>query len=172
MKLIPYTDADIALTEAAECDPAMMAHLGGPWPREAIPEIHRKRLEYIAKGAWYLKIIPDASGVAAGTISFWESEHKGEKFHEVGWMVLPAFQGRGIATAAVNMLVTRVRAEGKIPAIHAFPGADNAASNAICRKLGFVLLEQADIEYKGRPLHCNHWRLDLRASDVGPAPRS
>ncbi|MBV9363250.1 MAG: hypothetical protein JO039_11040 [Solirubrobacterales bacterium] len=41
---------------------------------------------------------------------------------------------------------------------------DNAPSNAICRKLGFELLEASEFEFsKGHAMTCNDWRLDLRA---------
>jgi RimJ/RimL family protein N-acetyltransferase len=48
--------------------------------------------------------------------------------------------------------------------MHAFPNVDNAPSNAICRKLGFELLEALEFEYpKGHFMTCNDWRLYLRA---------
>ncbi len=48
--------------------------------------------------------------------------------------------------------------------MHAFPNLDNAPSNAICRKLGFELLEAREFEFpKGHFMTCNDWRLDLRA---------
>jgi RimJ/RimL family protein N-acetyltransferase len=49
--------------------------------------------------------------------------------------------------------------------MHAFPNVDNAPSNAICRKLGFELIEACEFEFpKGLFMTCNDWRLDLRAS--------
>jgi RimJ/RimL family protein N-acetyltransferase len=49
--------------------------------------------------------------------------------------------------------------------MHAFPNVDNEASNAICRKLGFELLEAREFEYpKGHLMTCNDWRLDLRGA--------
>jgi len=48
--------------------------------------------------------------------------------------------------------------------MHAFPSVDNAPSNAICRRLGFELLEACEFEYpKEHFMTCNDWRLDLRA---------
>jgi len=162
MELLTYTEDDLALTEAIECDPAMMKDLGGAWPKEKIPETHRKRLASIAGGGtWWFKILPDASGVAAGTIGLWPMEWKGEAAHEMGWMVLPGYQGRGLASAAGKLILERARADGRFHRIHAFPGRDNEASNAICRKLGFARLEECGIEYGDRPLKCVHWRLDL-----------
>lgn len=158
MRLIAYTDEDLPLTRRIECDPAMMAQLGGPIAPERIPEIHRKRMTHIAVGAWWFKIVPEGSGEPAGTVGIWEQDWNGAKISEMGWMVLPAFQGRGLATAAASALIERAGREGKFGVIHAFPGIANPASNAICRKLGFVKLEEVSLEYAGRPIRCVHWR--------------
>ena len=38
------------------------------------------------------------------------------------------------------------------------------AGQAICRKLGFQLLEECEFEFpKGHFMTCNDWQLDLRA---------
>ena len=77
-------------------------------------------------------------------------------------MVLPEHQGRGIASAALALLIERVTAEPRFSSIHAFPPVTNAPSNALCRKSGFVLLGAADFVYAGRALRCNHWSRDTR----------
>ena len=51
--------------------------------------------------------------------------------------------------------------------MHAFPGATNAPSNGICRTLGFSLLGQRDVDFAGRVLHTNHWRIDPRTELTG-----
>jgi RimJ/RimL family protein N-acetyltransferase len=54
--------------------------------------------------------------------------------------------------------------EGRFGAVFAFPSPANEASNAICRRLGFELLGEADMEYPpGRMGRWNVWRLDLAA---------
>jgi RimJ/RimL family protein N-acetyltransferase len=89
----------------------------------------------------------------------------GLEIYEMGWSVLPAFQGRGIATAGTAQAVAVVRTERTRRFLHAFPSAANAASNAICRKVGFTLVEACDFEYPpGHVLKCNDWRLDLLGS--------
>jgi hypothetical protein len=46
--------------------------------------------------------------------------------------------------------------------MRAFPSVTNAASNAICRKLGFSLIEECQVEYPaGNALTVNNWCLDL-----------
>ena len=46
--------------------------------------------------------------------------------------------------------------------MHAFPAVSNGASNAICRKLGFELVQAHEFEYPpGHFMLCNDWRIDL-----------
>ena len=82
--------------------------------------------------------------------------------YEVGWSVIPSFQGRGIAVAATSLVLARAREDGEHRFVHAFPAVDNPASNAICRRLGFTLLEVCRFEYPpGNWMNCNDWQLDL-----------
>jgi RimJ/RimL family protein N-acetyltransferase len=78
-------------------------------------------------------------------------------------MVVPEFQGRGIAVAATRQAIALARHDHKHRFMHAFPNMDNAPSNAICRRLGFELLGACEFEFpKGHAMTCNDWRLDLR----------
>jgi RimJ/RimL family protein N-acetyltransferase len=162
MELVTYTDADLALTAAVETDPVVMKELGGPRLPADIPEIHRRRLEGIANGDWWLKIVPEPQGPAAGTIGIWPATWQGREIHETGWTLLPAFQGQGLASAALELLLARARPDPRFSSLHAFPGISNGPSNGLCRKFGFTKLEACDIEYAGRVLRCNHWELGLR----------
>ncbi len=88
----------------------------------------------------------------------------------MGWSVLPAFQGRGIATKATKLALDAARAAEGPRFVHASPDVDNAPSNAICRKVGFELLGAYDAEYPpGTPRRLNDWRFDLRPEE-GPPP--
>lgn len=112
--------------------------------------------------AWVFKIIADEDSTrAAGTVCIWENSWRGERINEIGWMILPEFQGRGLATQAVRAILDKAQAERRWNVVHAFPSIDNAASNSICRKMGFSMLEECDLEWAGHNLRCNHWRLDL-----------
>jgi hypothetical protein len=64
-----------------------------------------------ADAAWIKMIIPDgnAPGVVAGSVVLWSHEDSGTPMSEIGWMVLPEFQGRGIAKTAVGMLLALAR---------------------------------------------------------------
>jgi RimJ/RimL family protein N-acetyltransferase len=157
MDLVPYSDGDLALTEAIETDPRMMGHLGGPISAAEAPEVHRKRLE--TSDGWWFRIVPEPGGPPAGQIGIWESEWDGEPIHELGWMVLPDLQGQGIATRALEEVLRRARSEERFVRLHAFPGVENSASNALCERFGFELTEQRDVDFRDRSLRCNHWEL-------------
>jgi RimJ/RimL family protein N-acetyltransferase len=163
MELLPYadTEADRALTEELESDPEVMRELGGPHTAEEIAATHERRANQLELDDWWLKIVPESSGPAVGTIGIWPTEHDGERIYEVGWMVLPRHQGKGIASRALALLLERARADGRFGSVHAFPGVTNAASNGLCRKFGFRKLAERDVVYAGRELRVNHWALDL-----------
>jgi RimJ/RimL family protein N-acetyltransferase len=160
--LVPYGEGDLWLTEALELDPDVMSELGGPRPKEELAGVHDMRIAAKIDGEdWWLKIVPGPGDEAAGTIGIWPSEVGGETVYETGWMVLPAYQGRGIASEALGLLLDRARANGRFDTIHAFPGVTNDPSNALCRKFGFELREERQVEFRNQPLRVNHWVLAL-----------
>lgn len=154
---------DLPLYESIFCDPRMMAHLGGAWPKELLPQKLKNNVASIEAGtAWIFKIIADGDSVcAAGSVCIWENSWQDESINEIGWMILPSFQGRGLGTQAVRAILDKAQAERRWDVIHAFPSTTNIASNSICRKIRFSLLEECDLEWAGRAFRCNHWRLDL-----------
>jgi RimJ/RimL family protein N-acetyltransferase len=106
-------------------------------------------------------ILAGPDDAIAGTHGYWKREEDGRAIWETGWIVLPEFQGRGIATRATQLIAERAWADAQDRPIHAYPSVDNAASNAVCRKAGFRLIGPFDFEYPpGDPLRCNDWVLD------------
>lgn len=163
MLLRPVELGDVDAYIRMRCDPVMMAELGGPLPRDGIEaKVARDVRETAADRDWCLMIVPDpaARAVVAGSVVLWSHEDNGERFTEVGWMVLPEFQGRGLAKAATRTVLGRARDDGRWGEVHAFPGVTNAASNGICRSLGFTLLGEESIDFAGRTMRTNHWRVD------------
>ncbi len=164
-RIEPWGDGDLPLLERLMGDPAMTKHLGGPESREKIAERQGRyeRLADSGKGGMF-KFVEADTGVATGSVGYWEKDWRDDIVWETGWSVLPEFQGRGIAGMATAQVVEAARSERKHRFLHAFPSVDNAPSNAICRKLGFTLLEELEFEYPpGNPMRCNDWRLDLFA---------
>ena len=156
---------DVELYVRMRCDPVMMAELGGPLPRDGIEaKVERDVRAAAADTAWIKMIVPDAAEpqVVAGTVTLWSHEEEGAALSEIGWMVLPELQGRGLAKAAVRLLLECARDEERWGTVHAFPGITNAASNGICRSLRFTLLKERDVTFAGRVIRTNHWAIDPR----------
>jgi RimJ/RimL family protein N-acetyltransferase len=144
-------------------DPHMTAHLGGP-ESPARLRARQERYERLEGGDRMFKIVDVASGAGVGSVGFWAKEWRGARVYEVGWMVVPEFQGRGIAVASTAQAIEFAKRDDEHRFMHAFPNVDNGPSNAICRKLGFELLEGCEFEFpKGHFMTCNDWCLDLRA---------
>lgn len=149
------------------CDPVMMAELGGPLPREGIEaKVARDVAETAADREWIMMILPDPEegSIVAGSVVLWSHcDDEAQPFSEIGWMVLPEYQGRGLGRAATRILLQRAAADGRWGVVHAYPGTANGPSNRICRSLGFTLIDVVEIDFNGRLLPANHWTIDTRA---------
>lgn len=163
--LAPYTERDLEMTLALETDPVVMKDLGGPSTREELLPVHARRLLSEERGGRWMVITLTGEGGEeprrVGQIGVFRSKTGGEEADEVGWSVLPAYQGKGIASRALALLLEQLRARGEPEVVHAFPGVGNAPSNALCEKLGFELVGQVSVTHRGNLLRCNHWRLRL-----------
>jgi RimJ/RimL family protein N-acetyltransferase len=164
VRLEPWGDGDLPLVQQLMGDPVMTEHLGGPESPEKLVDRQRRYEQLAASGRGSMLKIVDEAGSAAGSVGYWEKDWRGGQIWEIGWMVLPAFQGRGLAGRATEQAIALARADGRHRFLHAFPSVDNAPSNAICRKLGFLLLGECDFEFpRGHWMRCNDWQLDLAA---------
>ena len=161
MILESWGSGDLPLLERLMGDPRMTQHLGGPESPEKLQE-RQSRYEHLEGGDRMFKIVDAPTGTGLGSVGFWTKEWRDEEVYEIGWMVVPEFQGRGIAAAATAQAIALAKNDRRHRVMHAFPNLDNAASNAICRKLRFELLGACDFEFpKGHFMTCNDWRLDL-----------
>jgi RimJ/RimL family protein N-acetyltransferase len=161
IRLRAWTQADLGLLQRANT-PEMMEHLGGPETEDQLLDRHHRylQLKEPAAGQMLAILLPD--GQPAGVIGYWVRLWEQEQVYETGWHVLPGLQGRGIATGAAREISALARAQHRLAHLHAFPATDHPASNAVCRKAGFTLLGEADIEYPpGSFMRCNNWRLEL-----------
>jgi RimJ/RimL family protein N-acetyltransferase len=159
VRLEPWGEDDLLLLEQLLGDPAMTEHLGGPESHERIIE---RQARYLKAESGLFKIVHEETGKDVGWVGYWDKTWREQEVYEIGWAVLPAFQGRGIAGTATSQAIALARSERKHRFLHAFPSVDNAPSNAICRKLGFTLVGEYEFEYpKGSFMQCNDWRIDL-----------
>ncbi|MEH0974388.1 GNAT family N-acetyltransferase [Micromonospora sp. CPCC 205546] len=157
MMLRDVQPGDLDAYVRLRCDPAVMAELGGPQPHERVSAQLRRDLETVRDGsAWITMIIPDGGTEVAGTVTLFS--HGGVA--EIGWMVVPEFQGRGLGGRAVRAVLDLAGQDGRWGLVHAFPATTNAASNAICRSVGFTFVAEEQTEFAGRLFRTNHWVID------------
>ncbi|GAA4199185.1 GNAT family N-acetyltransferase [Actinocatenispora rupis] len=160
VRLVPWSEADLALLRRINT-PDMRRYVGGPETAAQVEARHRRYLA-LPGGRMYRIELPD--GTPAGSVAYWSRQWHDTPVYESGWNVLPEYQGRGVATAAVLAVVAAARADGRHRFLHAFPSVANEGSNAVCRRAGFTLLGATDFEYPpGRWMRSNDWRRDLGA---------
>jgi RimJ/RimL family protein N-acetyltransferase len=163
IRVEPWGAEDLPLLALCVGEESMMGHLGGP---ESAAKIAERQARYERPGSGQFKIVVLPGEQRAGWVGYWEREWQGEQTYEIGWAVIPQFQGRGIAGAAAGEALAAAAAQAGHRYVHAYPGVENVASNAVCRRLGFVLLGACEVEYPpGSSMACNDWRFDLLARD-------
>src|SRR3954453_16850123 len=102
------TDLDAYLR--MRCDPFMMAELGGPQSHERVVHQLKRDVETVQDDSAWIKMILPPDGVqVAGTVTLYF--HEG--MSEIGWMVLPEFQGKGLAGEAVRAVLDLARTDGR-----------------------------------------------------------
>ncbi len=149
-----------------------MEHLGGPRSADDLEKtVARRAATEENDGAWFAIVVTGEDAAPAqgpcrvGEIGMFRAERDGEQIDEVGWSLLPAYQGRGIARRALEQLLERLESERAPMTVVATPAVANAASNGLCRKLGFELVaEGIEITFRERRMICNEWRLRLPRS--------
>jgi RimJ/RimL family protein N-acetyltransferase len=163
--LRPYSEGDFWLLERLLGDPAMMTHLGGPETPEQLRKRHARYLQAAGSDTTHIFVVTlGKEETPAGSVVYWERPLKDETVWEVGWSVLPEFQRRGVATKGASLAMEQARSQARNRFVHASPSVDNVPSNGVCRKLGFELLGELDLEYPpGHHVRCNDWQLDLSA---------
>ena len=116
--------------------PVVSGWVGFPEALTAAVEEARRRSE----DPWGTHLFFDDDGALVGFGGFKGPPREGEV--ELGYAVAPSRQGRGIATAVVEQLLSRARtADVRIVSAHTL-AAENA-STAVLRKCGFIHTDQS-----------------------------
>ncbi|WP_243232024.1 GNAT family N-acetyltransferase [Microbacterium sp. CIAB417] len=164
VELRAWSAEDLPVLERANT-PEMTRLLGGPETPEQVMARHEKYLRLWRSGEAEMYRI-DLDDEPVGAIGFWQAEHEGTHAYEAGWGVEPAWQGRGIAREALRLLIARVRERGDRQLLVAYPGAENAASNALCRTTGFIQGRTFTEPWRGGELTVTAWALDMSPLDL------
>lgn len=143
--LQPWSDSDLSVLQQTLGNADMMAHLGGI---ETPEQILARHLRYLSPEPDHMFTIRISEGAAiAGSIGFWERRWRAHSVYETGWMVLPHYAGRGIATEAARIIIHYAKSDARHRFLHAYPSVENEPSNAVCRKVGFTDLGECRFEY-------------------------
>lgn len=134
LTLVPWTQGDVAVLERAN-SVAMTRHLGGVEPAGDLAARHAQYLAFAdpTEGAMFRVDVDDEP---AGYAGWWAEVHEGVPVFEIGCAVLPEWQGRGIATAALSAVVALARQTEPRPVV-GYGAVGNAASRALCLRVGF-----------------------------------
>lgn len=103
--------------------------------------------------------VPQGTAGVVNEVNHIPHESDEEPLSEIGWMVLPEFQRRGLAKRAVRTVLEQARDQSRWGVVHAFPARANAAPNAICRTLGFEYIEEVEMPFGARVTSRHHWRI-------------
>jgi RimJ/RimL family protein N-acetyltransferase len=160
--LEPWGDGDLPLLRRTLGDPEMTKHLGGPESEEKLVERQRRfeRLPEAGTGRMF-KIVDDATAMSSARWGTGDGvARRGDLRDRLdGASGVPGPWDRG---GRDELAIAAARADGGCSWVHAFPSVENEPSNAICRKLGFTLVEEIEFEYPpGSLMRCNDWRLEL-----------
>lgn len=160
-----WTDDDLPLLRGLLGDPGMMTYLGGPESEEKLLERHAKYLAIDGAGTGRVFVItagPEREAV--GWVGYWHTTWHDEPAWETGWSVLPAFQGRGLASRGAALALEAMAAEGKHRFVYAFPAVENGPSNGVCARLGMEMVGTESLEYPPASdlwMECAIWRREL-----------
>ena len=146
----------------------MWAELGGVLDQDMAAKLERDVASVEADRHWVLVIVT-ADGTAAGTVSLWDHERDGETIDEIGWMVLPEHQGRGLAGTGVAEALRRADEAARWRVLHAFPATTNAPPTRSAASTASPCAVRSTYTYRERSLRVNHWVRDTLAPFSGPA---
>lgn len=134
--LVPWRAEDLAVLEHAN-SAELTRYLGGI---EAPDDLAARHAQYLAfahngEGAMF-RVEVDAQ--VAGYAGWWTELHEGEAVSEIGCVVLPSWQRRGVAADALAQVIElSIAATGR--AVVGYADVRNTASAALCRRLGMAL---------------------------------
>lgn len=134
--------ADLERARALWGDPEVMRYLSrAPWPDERIRDrLATEATNLRTLGFQYWPIFLAATGEFAGCCGLKLCPYEGTAEApelEVGFHLLPAMWGRGLATEAADAAIRFAFGTVGAPRLFAGHHPDNTASGAVLRKLGF-----------------------------------
>lgn len=135
-----FTESDIDLFSEIRTSPVMMEHVYDVFSLEACKERFKVHLLpwSIESKHWLSFVITyKETNEKVGDIGFKVIDPE-QKIGEVGFMVRPGFQGKGIGTAALSLIVELAFRQFGFNKLTAICSINNTASYSLLEKHGFV----------------------------------
>ena len=148
LSLRPVEPGDLDAWAEFLADPAAvrLVHFPEPHDRELAGQLLARMIEGASGAKAMYAVIVRETGATAGFVGFSPREMDWGHELELGWLLLPGFQGRGYATEAARTVRSLVR--GRVISLIR---VENIASINVARKLAMRL--DRDIEYVGFATH-------------------
>lgn len=132
-------------------DPEVMAYYPRPRSRDEAASWIRWNEDNYARDGFGLWLLQDEDGNFVGDCGLTWQTVDGVEDLEVGYHVLPARQGQGLATEAAAACRDFARSRG-VRRIIAVTHPDNVASQRVAEKVG-LSLERRTVHHSGVPIH-------------------
>lgn len=157
LRLRPFVDADLDLLLDLYSRPEVVRWIGDGRPettrQQAEARLRRYQgLDHPVHGIWAITPADDGTAPALGTLLLKPLPASGEPplqpsgEIEIGWHLHPRAWGRGYATEAAGAALAHAWAHD-LPRVVAVTHPDNAASQAVCARLGMAALGLTDAYY-------------------------
>jgi RimJ/RimL family protein N-acetyltransferase len=136
IRIRPFRAADAEAFAAGTRDPDVLAHSGLPGGHT--PESARAAFAHFDDPRFVQRAIADAgTDELLGTVILFNVARH-ERRCEVGFWLLPAARGRGVATTAVRLVCDWAASEWGIERFDAHSDVDNPAAHAVLERSGFT----------------------------------
>jgi [ribosomal protein S5]-alanine N-acetyltransferase len=140
LRLRPFRPADLKALHTLYGDPENLRYWGVD-PSPSLDETRRMLRWHIAYHPFQYALwaVEEKAGKRlVGMINYHRREMR-EKRVEVGWLIVPAMQGKGYMTEAGRALLRHLIGTLKVHKVEAMIRSDNQPSVALARRLGFRL---------------------------------
>ncbi len=160
LRSLRHADAETLAAYRSDPEVARLQSWDAPYPVDRALELvdDMAALGDICAGQWFqIAVAESATDELMGDMAVILTD--GGAQAEIGYTLAPAFQGRGIATDALRLLLDHLFLDRGLRRVHATCDATNDRSRALLERVGFRL---EGIEIEAFNMGANTWSDDAR----------
>ncbi|EHF4996613.1 GNAT family N-acetyltransferase [Enterobacter hormaechei] len=152
LNLTPFEPSDWAFFRSLREDPAIMRYMAAITPEKETRRVFAARL--MAEHVFVIRLHNDVTPL--GDIGLQISAANREEA-DIGYTVVPAAQGKGIASEALHAVCEYAFNQTGVKAINAYVLADNVGSVRVLEKAGFVRTQVLEKAYEINGVRYDDW---------------